>query len=46
MTLDCERKTSAESLTGRKRANKYRKDVYKYSGKKLVLVKSIVKTYQ
>lgn len=39
-------KAKTVTSSSRESANKYRKDVYKYSGKKLVLVKSIVKTYQ
>ncbi len=39
-------KTKTVTSSSRESANKYRKDVYKYSGGKLVLVKSIVKTYQ
>jgi hypothetical protein len=39
-------KTKTVTSSSRESANKYRKDVYKYSGGKLVLVKSVVKTYQ
>ena len=39
-------KTKTVTSSSRESANKYRKDVYKYSGGKLVLVKSDVKTYQ
>lgn len=39
-------KTKTITSSSRESANKYRKDVYKYSGGKLVLVKSVVKTYQ
>ncbi len=39
-------KTMTVTSSNRESANKYRKDVYKYSGGKLVLVKSTVKTYQ
>lgn len=39
-------KTKTVTSSSRESANKYRKDVYKYSGSKLVLVKSVVKTYQ
>lgn len=39
-------KTKTVTSSSRESANKYRKDVYRYSGGKLVLVKSVVKTYQ
>ena len=39
-------KTKTVTSSSRESANKYRKDVYKYSGGKLVLVKPVVKTYQ
>ena len=39
-------KTKTVTSSSRESANKYRKDVYKYSGGKLVLVKSVVKTYK
>ena len=39
-------KTKTVTSSSRESANKYRKDVYKYSGGKLVLVKSVVNTYQ
>jgi hypothetical protein len=39
-------KTKTVTSSSRESANKYRKDAYKYSGGKLVLVKSVVKTYQ
>ncbi len=39
-------KAKTVTSSSRESANKYRKDVYKYSGRKLVLVKSVVKTYQ
>ena len=39
-------KTKTVTSSSRESANKYRKDVYKYSGGKLVLVKTVVKTYQ
>ena len=39
-------KTKTVTSSSRESANKYRKDVYKYTGGKLVLVKSVVKTYQ
>ena len=38
-------KNKTVTSNNRESANKYRKDVYKYSGGKLVLVKSVVKTY-
>ena len=38
-------KTKTVTSSSRESANKYRKDVYKYSNGKLVLVKSMVKTY-
>ena len=39
-------KTKTVTSSSRESANKYKKDVYRYSGGKLVLVKSVVKTYQ
>lgn len=39
-------KTKTVTSSSRESANKYRKDVYKYSSGKLVLVKSVVKIYQ
>ncbi len=39
-------KAKTVTSSSRESANKYRKDIYKYSGRKLVLVKSVVKTYQ
>lgn len=39
-------KTKTVTSSSRESANKYRKEVYKYSGGKLVLVRSVVKTYQ
>ena len=39
-------KTKTVTSSSRESANKYRKDIYKYKGGKLVLVKSVVKTYQ
>lgn len=39
-------KTKTVTSSSRESANKYRKDVYRYSGGKLILVKSVVKTYQ
>lgn len=39
-------KTKTVTSSSRESANKYRKDVYRYSGGKLVLVKSVVKTYK
>lgn len=39
-------KTKTVTSSSRESANKYRKDIYKYTGGKLVLVKSVVKTYQ
>lgn len=39
-------KTKTVTSSSRESANKYRKDIYKYKDGKLVLVKSVVKTYQ
>lgn len=39
-------KTKTVTSSNRESANKYRKDIYKYKGGKLVPVKSVVKTYQ